>query len=107
MDIGLKYEAIKSGKVDVMTIFTTDGQLNEANLIVLDDDKHFFPSYHCATVVREEVLTQYPQLKKVLEKMEGILSDEEMTALNYQVDIAGIPEQEVARNFLKKKELIP
>lgn len=107
MDIGLKYEAIKSGKVDVMTIFTTDGQLNEANLIVLDDDKHFFPSYHCATVVREEVLTQYPQLKKVLEKMEGILSDEEMTALNYQVDIAGIPEQEVARDFLKKKELIP
>lgn len=42
MDIGLKYEAIKSGKVDVMNIFTTDGQLNGANLTVLKDDKTFF-----------------------------------------------------------------
>ena len=51
MDIGLKYEAMRSGKIDVINIFTTDGQLSHANLTILKDDKHFFPSYYCATIV--------------------------------------------------------
>lgn len=106
MDIGLKYAAIKSGKVDVMNIFTTDGQLSGANLVVLEDNKHFFPSYYCATVVREQTLQEHPDLEKALQKMEGILTNSEMSDLNYQVDIAGLPEQKVAANFLKKKGLI-
>lgn len=106
MDIGLKYEAIKSGKVDVMNIFTTDGQLSHADLTVLEDDKHFFPSYYCTTVVREETLNQYPELEKALKKMDGLLTNEEMSQLNYSVDIAGQSEQKVARDFLKKKGVI-
>lgn len=106
MDIGLKYEAIRSGKVDVMNVFTTDGQLSKANLVVLDDDKQFFPSYYCATVVREATLAEHPELEQVLEKMGNILTNSEMADLNYQVDIAGLTEQEVARNFLQKKGLI-
>ena len=82
MDIGLKYEAILSEKVDVMTIFTTDGQLNGVPLTVLEDDKHFFPSYYCATVIRAETLALHPELKEVLKKMEGLLTNEEMAALN-------------------------
>ena len=93
MDIGLKYEAIKSGKVDVMNIFTTDGQLNGANLTVLKDDKNFFPSYYCTTVIREETLKAHPELEQTLEKMKGILTNAEMAELNYEVDIAGRPEQ--------------
>ncbi len=106
IDIGLKYEAIKSGKVDVMTIFTTDGQLADANLVVLEDDKHFFPAYYCATVVREETLEKYPELKKILHKMSNICTDQEMAKLNYQVDMEGIPERTVAKNFLNKKGLL-
>lgn len=107
MDIGLKYEAIKSGKVDVMNIFTTDGQLEEANLIVLEDDKHFFPSYYCATVIREESLRQHPEIEQAIGKMAGILNNQEMAHLNYLVDIAGMPEKEVAAGFLKQKGLLP
>lgn len=106
MDIGLKYEAIKSGKVDVMNIFTTDGQLSGSNLVVLEDDKHFFPSYYCATVVRDETLQAHPELEKVLEKMGGILTNTEMADLNYQVEIAGQSERDVAANFLRKKGVI-
>lgn len=106
MDIGLKYEAIKSGKVDVMNIFTTDGQLSGSNLKVLEDDKHFFPSYYCCTVVREATLQQHPGLETILGKMQDILTDKDMSDLNYQVDIAGQPEKEVAANYLRKKGLI-
>lgn len=106
MDIGLKYEAIKSGKVDVMNVFTTDGQLSGSNLILLEDDKHFFPSYYCATVVREETLRKHPELEKVLEQMNGILTNSEMSDLNYQVDIAGRSERDVATEFLQKKGML-
>ena len=52
MDIGLKYEAMKANKVDVLNVFTTDGQLTNANLKILEDDHSFFPAYYAGTVVR-------------------------------------------------------
>lgn len=106
IDIGLKYEAIQSGKIDVMNVFTTDGQLSGANLVLLEDDKHFFPSYYCCTVIREATLHEHPELEQTLQKMNGILTNQEMADLNYQVDIAGRSEQEVAAEFLKKKGLL-
>ena len=106
MDIGLKYEAMRSGKIDVINIFTTDGQLSHANLTILKDDKHFFPSYYCATLVREETLKEHPELERILEKMNGILTDQEMADMNYKVDVEHRTEREVAVEFLKKKGLL-
>ena len=106
MDIGLKYEAMKSGKIDVINIFTTDGQLSHANLTTLKDDKHFFPSYYCATIVREETLKEHPELERILEKMNVILTDQEMADMNYKVDVEHRTEREVAVEFLKKKGLL-
>ena len=106
MDIGLKYEAMRSGKIDVINIFTTDGQLSHANLTILKDDKHFFPSYYCATIVREETLKEHPELERILEKMNGILTDQEMADMNYKVDVEHCTEREVAVEFLKKKGLL-
>ena len=106
MDIGLKYEAMRSGKIDVINIFTTDGQLSHANLTILKDDKHFFPSYYCATIVREETLKEHPELERILEKMNGILTDQEMADMNYNVDVEHRTEREVAVEFLKKKGLL-
>ena len=106
MDIGLKYEAMRSGKIDVINIFTTDGQLSHANLTIIKDDKHFFPSYYCATIVREETLKEHPELERILEKMNGILTDQEMADMNYKVDVEHRTEREVAVEFLKKKGLL-
>ena len=106
MDIGLKYEAMRSGKIVVINIFTTDGQLSHANLTILKDDKHFFPSYYCATIVREETLKEHPELERILEKMNGILTDQEMADMNYNVDVEHRTEREVAVEFLKKKGLL-
>ena len=106
MDIGLKYEAMRSGKIDVMNVFTTDGQLSGAHLTVLDDDKRFFPSYYCATVVRQKTLSLHPELEKILMKMQDILTDSEMAELNYQVDVEGKSDRAVAAAYLKKKGLL-
>lgn len=106
MDIGLKYQAMKANKIDVLNVFTTDGQLEDANLKVLKDDKHFFPSYYCGTIVRQQTLSQYPELLPVLKKMDGILNDSIMAHLNYEVDLQGKSDREVAINFLKSKGLL-
>ncbi len=106
MDIGLKYEAINSKKIDVMNIFTTDGQLAISDIVVLEDDKNFYQTYYCGTVVREKVLEKYPELEEVLMKMENILTDKEMAELNNKVEANGLDEREVAKEFLISKELL-
>ncbi|WP_346928786.1 glycine betaine ABC transporter substrate-binding protein [Clostridium sp.] len=106
MDIGLKYEAINSKEIDVMNIFTTDGQLASSDIVVLKDDKNFYQTYYCGTVVREEVLKKHPELEVVLMKMENILTDKEMAELNNKVESNGLDEREVAKEFLINKGLI-
>lgn len=106
MDIGLKYQAMKDKKIDVMVIFTTDGQLAISNVVVLEDDKKMYPSYRAGTVVRSEILSKYPELKPVLEKLNNILDDKTMADLNYQVESKGKKPEDVAREYLQEKGLL-
>jgi len=106
MDIGLKYQAMKDKKIDVMVIFTTDGQLAVSDVIVLEDDKKMYPSYRAGTVVRSEILSEYPELKPVLEKLNNILDDKTMADLNYQVESKGKKPEDVAREYLQEKDLL-
>ena len=106
MDIGLKYEAIGSGEIDVVNAFSTDGLLKQYDLKVLRDDQNFFPSYQAATLIRQETLDMYPELKEVLNKLAGQISDDEMVELNYLVEKENLDPKEVARKFLEDKGLI-
>ena len=106
MDIGLKYQAMKDKKIDVMVIFTTDGQLAISDVVVLEDDKKMYPSYRAGTVVRSEILSEYPELKPVLEKLNNILNDKTMADLNYQVESEGKKPEDVAREYLQEKGLL-
>ena len=106
MDIGLKYQAINQGKIDVMTIFTTDGQLAASDVTVLEDDKGFYPSYLCGNVVRNETLENHPELRAVLEKLSGTITDGDMAQMNYEVETLGKEPREVAKGFLTAKGLM-
>ena len=106
LDIGLKYNAINSKEIDVMNIFTTDGQLSTSDITVLKDDKNFYQTYYCGTVVRMDTLKKYPELEPVLMKMDHIITDSEMSAMNNKVETEGIDEKTLARDFLIKKGLI-
>lgn len=106
LDIGLKYQAINQGKIDVMVIFTTDGQLSVSDVTVLEDDKGFYPSYLCGNVIRTETLSNHPELQAVLEKLTGSLSDEAMAQINYQVETEGKEPRAVAEQFLQDAGLL-
>lgn len=106
LDIGLKHQAIEQKKIDVMNIFTTDGQLSTSDIVVLEDDQNFYPSYLCGNVVRNAVLERHPELSGVLLLLEGRIHEEDMAALNYLVEIDGQDPQQVAKNFLIEQGLL-
>ena len=106
LDIGLKYQALAEGQVDVMTVFTTDGQLSTADAVVLTDDGGFFPSYRCGNVVRQQVLDEHPELRAVLEKLNDTITDADMAQMNYEVESEGRSPEDVARAYLQQKGLL-
>ncbi len=106
LDIGLKYQAINQGKIDVMVIFTTDGQLTASDVLVLEDDKQFYPSYLCGNVIRTEVLEKHPELEAVFQKLTGIISDSDMAQMNYEVETEGKEPEDVAEEFLRSHDLL-
>ena len=106
MDIGLKYQAIESGHVDAMPIFTTDGQLSHASIVVLKDDKHLYPSYVCGNVVRIDVLKKHPELESVLLKLTNTITDQDMSYMNYEVESEGQKPHDVAERYLRIKGLL-
>lgn len=106
MEIALKYEALKNGEVDVINAFTTDAQLAANQLVLLTDDQVFFETFDAGTVVRKDALKDYPELKGILEKLNGMISAEEMQQMNYEVEVEGKEDKEVAREFLEEKGLL-
>ncbi len=106
LDIGLKYQAMDQGQIDVMVIFTTDGQLSASDIAVLEDDKQFYPSYLCGNVIRSEALEDHPELEGVFQKLTGIISDSSMAEMNYAVETEGKEPADVAEEFLAAQGLL-
>ncbi|QQO07671.1 glycine betaine ABC transporter substrate-binding protein [Breznakiella homolactica] len=106
LDIGLKYPAINSRQIDAMNIFTTDGQLSVSDVVMLQDDKNFYQTYYCGTVVRRDTLEKHPGLREALMLMDNIINEADMARLNYEVEGAQRDERTVAREYLRSKGMI-
>ncbi|WP_436854166.1 osmoprotectant ABC transporter substrate-binding protein [Staphylococcus caeli] len=102
MQIGLVYDALKNKKLDVALGYTTDGRIAAYDLVVLKDDKNFFPPYDASAVVPNDKLKKQPELKKAIEKLDGKISTEQMQKLNYEADGEGKEPAIVAKEFLEK-----
>lgn len=102
MQIGLVYQAVKSGEMDVVLAYSTDGRLKAFNLETLDDDLQFFPPYNCSPVIRDDVLEAHPELDDILEKLVGKIDEKTMTELNYESDVLKKEPATVAKEFLEK-----
>ena len=102
MQIGLVYDALKNNKLDVALGYTTDGRIAAYDLVVLKDDKNFFPPYDASAVAPNKLLNQHPEIKKSISKLDGKISTEQMQKLNYEADGKGKEPAVVAEAFLKK-----
>jgi osmoprotectant transport system substrate-binding protein len=100
MDLGLLYQALSKGQVEMVAGNSTDGMLAVLPVTVLEDDKHYFPPYECALVVRAAAEQKFPALRPALLELSGKLSSDTMRRLNYELDGKHRPAREIARNFL-------
>lgn len=102
----LMYTAINSGEVDVITAFSTDGLLQKYDLVLLEDDKNFFPPYFMLAFINGDTLKKYPELMEPMSMMYELLDDETMQSLNYKVVEEGQDRADVARQFLLDNGLV-
>lgn len=105
-DPGLRYKTLSSGQADVAVAFGTDGEISANNLVVLEDDKRFFPPYQVAPVVRQEILEKNPGIRDALNTLSPKLTTETMQRLNYEVSGKQREPAEVAREFLTTEGLL-
>jgi osmoprotectant transport system substrate-binding protein len=107
MDLGLLARALKDRQIDFAGGNATDGLIPALDLVVLEDDRHYFPPYEAVPVIRGETERQHPEIVQPLAALAGQISDAEMQTMNYAVDAQHRDTTEVVREFLRAKKLVP
>jgi osmoprotectant transport system substrate-binding protein len=105
LDLGLLYRALLDKQVDLVAGNSTDGLLAARDLVILEDDKHYFPPYEAVPIVREDCLEKHPEVRTAIAELAGKISSAEMQKMNYAVDGERRDAAEVAREFLHAKGL--
>lgn len=103
MDLGLLYRALENNQIDMAAGSNTDGLIAALDLVVLEDDRHYFPPYDAVPIVRHEILQRHPEIGQALQQLSGRISAQEMRQMNYAVDGEKKDASAVMKDFLTKK----
>jgi glycine betaine/choline ABC-type transport system substrate-binding protein len=105
MQYGLIYRAIDRGEVDVASAYATDSRIAKLDLVMLEDDKNFFPDYSGAYVLRGKLVEKHPEILETVNLLGGEIDTATMSSLNLRYDNGDDPAT-IARDFLKEKGFI-
>jgi osmoprotectant transport system substrate-binding protein len=105
MDLGLIYRALQDHKVDIVAGNSTDGVIDSLHLVILEDDRHYFPPYDAVPIVRQATLEKFPQLRAALADLGGQVTGSDMRHLNYLVDAEQREAATVVREFRQSHNL--
>jgi osmoprotectant transport system substrate-binding protein/osmoprotectant transport system permease protein len=103
MDLGLTYRAVAERQVDFIAGNSTDGLIDALGLVVLEDDKHYFPPYDAAPLLRTAVAEKHPEVRQAFKELGGKVTAEDMRRMNYAVDGGHRDVDDVVREFLATK----
>ncbi len=107
LDTVVRYTAVDSGQTDVVDAYATDALMSKLGLVAMKDDTNFFPPYDAVNFVNQKTLDRHPELVPLLSKLDGLINDETMSAMNAMVDLDGMTAEEVAHQFLTEHGLVP
>ncbi|MFF8450333.1 glycine betaine ABC transporter substrate-binding protein [Streptomyces leeuwenhoekii] len=106
MDPGIIYTQVAKGACTFGEVYTTDGRISSMDLVVMEDDKRFFPNYNATPVVNTEVLDAWPAIAEVLAPVTEKLTDAVARELNARVDVDGEDPHHVALDWMKKEGFV-
>ncbi|MFN2267090.1 MAG: glycine betaine ABC transporter substrate-binding protein [Desulfonatronovibrio sp.] len=106
VDLGLAYQAVGDGLAHVGIGDATEGRIAQYDLIVLEDDKAFFPAYNPAPLIRKEILETYPELSDIMQELSESLDLEALTMLNKKVSVDGKMPRDAAKKYLLERGII-
>jgi len=105
LDLGLLYRALADKQVDLVAGNSTDGVIASLHMVVLEDDRHYFPAYEAVPLVRRATLEKHPEVRDAIGALAGKVSEDEMRLMNYAVDSEHRDPAEVVGAFRKAKGL--
>lgn len=103
LDHDLAYRGLAEGAIDVMDLYSTDAEISYYDLKVLDDDRHLFPEYNAVILYRADLATRAPDVVESFRRLEGAIPESLMIAMNARAKIDGVPEGQVAADFLAQR----
>jgi glycine betaine/choline ABC-type transport system substrate-binding protein len=106
MDRNLLYQALARGSIDLAAGDSTDGRIASLGLVVLEDDRRYFPPYEAIPLANTASLRKHPRLRAALDGLAGRITAEAMRRLNHEVDGRHRDPAEVAREFLRGQKLL-
>ncbi|MGV9696431.1 glycine betaine ABC transporter substrate-binding protein [Streptomyces sp. NPDC003470] len=106
MDTGIIYTQTAKGACTYGEVFTTDGRIKSMNLVVMADDRKFFPNYNAAPMVRTSTLKKWPAIASVLAPVTKALDNDVAQTLNAKVDVDGQDPHQVALDWMKEKGFV-
>nr|WP_320782322.1 glycine betaine ABC transporter substrate-binding protein [Streptomyces sp. CRN 30] len=106
MDTGIIYTQTAKGACAYGEVYTTDGRIRSMNLVVMEDDKKFFPNYNAAPMVRTATMEKWPAIAEVLDPVTKALDNSVAQELNAKVDVDGEDPHQVALDWMKEKGFV-
>ena len=106
MDTGIIYTQTAKGNCTFGEVFTTDGRIKSMNLVVMDDDKKFFPNYNAAPMINAKSLKEWPAIAEVLNPVTAKLNNSVAQTLNAKVDVDGEDPHQVALDWLVEERFV-
>lgn len=106
MEPALRYQAINKNKINIVDAYSTDSELRQYHLTILQDDKHMFPTYQGAPMMTKDFADKHPQIVKSLNKLAGRITEKEMQEMNYEVNVQDKAPATVAHHYLKTHHLL-
>lgn len=100
-DIGLMFSALINGEVTILNSYATDGRIPAYDLVLLEDDRNFFPPYYAAPIVRQDALEANPELEEILNQPAGKIDNLKMAEINNLVDGQGVEPRDAAQQLLE------
>lgn len=101
VDHDVAYELLAAGEIDAKELYTTDPEIDDLDLTVLEDDLGYFNRYPAIVVYRKDLTDRHPEAVDAIQRLAGAVSAQSIRTLNKRAEVDKVTEPQVAREFLQ------